>query len=429
MDLNNNKFNLAEQDLLESLLESYYLDDDQLDYINKFYKEIFTINDNEKCLCNSKLTWEKCCKKKMDDNSTEENYISFFQTINNPKLKSKYINQINKYNKLSIKAIKESPCFINNCQNKKTAMNLYSADELMEIKNKNLKEDTNEAYLINVLDKKHIIKNIDTPFLNKENVNDNYKFYAVCKEHKKIFNNSKGKLNKNLIALISKIYKYEIVNKCYQHQVVNFYKNLQVAEQVFLIIKWRMHNNVLIALYDDLQLMADNVDNENNNFVTKLFFLPNTNNFLLNDVILPPVTPITFRPINSINNPFLKKKPLYIHTSKTQRDKEDKLLVTFTYRKEYKNLDLYFKEWISKFKNNKQIESWISGIVISLSDQMLIQKQWFEKLKDSEIKIMNLHYYYRFEHPSGSQQELSIQTFYNNLHKSINIFNKTLKIS
>ncbi|WP_374696870.1 hypothetical protein [Spiroplasma endosymbiont of Polydrusus formosus] len=75
-------FKNSEQVMPDALLKSYFLDDNQLDYLHRHYRPIFTFDDNEECICLSKEKYDVCCKPNvLSSTKNRTEYISILQAV------------------------------------------------------------------------------------------------------------------------------------------------------------------------------------------------------------------------------------------------------------------------------------------------------------------------------------------------------------
>lgn len=63
--------NQTPSQMFKEVLNSFYLDNDQLDFINKEYKRIYEFELNEKCFCLSGNNYSDCCLKNLKDKKAQ----------------------------------------------------------------------------------------------------------------------------------------------------------------------------------------------------------------------------------------------------------------------------------------------------------------------------------------------------------------------
>ncbi|AGM25040.1 hypothetical protein [Spiroplasma chrysopicola] len=397
----------SERAMFDALLKSYYLDDDQLDYLHRYYKPIFTIGDEENCICLSNKKYFECCKSKvLATNAQRDNYVSILEVISKPELKEKYLNQEKGYFKAAVLQQNQATCIIKDCQNPAIKIALYH------------QLPTKPQLFLDHYNEKHYFKNINTNFLDLVNPDETpYTFNVICHEHhdKLLINN---KLADQIKALLINYYDNLIDHHVAYQTFLQYYQLLSVAEQVIMTLK--LKKIIKLHYFYDLELMriTSDLNNDKNSYIIKEIPLTKKISVLqCNDILLAQLTPITFQAINSPNNPFLPNKILYANIVHSEKHSS----IQFVYHKNNRIYNTYFEEWTEKIKTSKQWENFISSLIINLSNHLLLDQKYYEKLNEKQKQMLNIYYYNRFEQPRNSGQEMMLQTFINNFHNGINI--------
>ncbi|WP_425380656.1 hypothetical protein [Spiroplasma endosymbiont of Stenodema calcarata] len=398
----------TEQAMFDALLKSYYLDDDQLDYLHKHYRPIFTIADNEDCICLSKQKYKMCCKPKvLNSSQSRAEYISILQAVGDPKLKEQYITQESIHFQKVLQEFLTRTCLLQDCDKQVASHNLYSID------------DSTNCYYLNRYNSKHFFKSVKTPFLDLTIDNKPpYVFHLFCQNHLNAYLMSEKELSPQLAALLININDNLIDHQEVYQTYLAFYQQLSVAEQVILTIKLRRIMKLHLIYELELYRLINDLDNNNRNYVIKKIILPKEiTSIAWNDILLAQLTPITFQAINSPNNRFLPNKILYSRLIKQNKTSE----VHFIYHKNNRIFTTYFAEWEEKNKNEKQWHNFIASLIINQGTHFLINKKYYDKLNEKTKDLINIYYYNRFEQPRNSAEELMLQTFINNFNNGINI--------
>lgn len=401
-------FKSSEQAIFDALLKSYYLDDDQLDYLHKHYRPIFTFDDNESCICLSKEQYANCCKTKvLNSTKNRAKYISILQAVGNLVLKEQYIQQETKHYQQVLKNCTKQKCILQECNNKVAQHNLYSFNI------------TKNHYYLNRYHSKHFFKNIKTSFLDLSIAEQApYFFNVFCQKHLTEYVKSNKTLVPQLEALLMNINDNLVDHQELYETYVNYYYSLSVAEQVILTIKLRRIMKLALVYQLELSRLLNDLDNQQHSYVVKKITLPKEiHSIVCNDILLAQLTPITFQAINSPNNPFLPNKILYTRLVNNVKKGE----VYFIYQKNNRIFNTYFTEWEEKNKNDKQWQNYLSSIILNQGTHFLIDKKYYDKLNQKTKDLINIYYYNRFEQPRNSAEELMLQTFINNFNNGINI--------
>lgn len=324
-------FKSSEQAMFDALLKSYYLDDDQLDYLHKHYRPIFTFDDNEACICLSKEQYANCCKTKvLNSTKNRAKYISILQAVGNLVLKEQYIQQETKHYQQVLKNCTKQKCILQECNNKVAQHNLYSLDI------------TKNHYYLNRYHSKHFFKNIKTSFLDLSIAEQApYFFNVFCQKHLTEYVKSNKTLVPQLEALLMNINDNLVDHQELYETYVNYYYSLSVAEQVILTIKLRRIMKLALVYQLELSRLLNDLDNQQHSYVVKKITLPKEiHSIVCNDILLAQLTPITFQAINSPNNPFLPNKILYTRLVNNVKKGE----VHFIYHKNNRIFNTYFTE-------------------------------------------------------------------------------------
>ncbi|RUP77175.1 hypothetical protein D6D54_04390 [Spiroplasma poulsonii] len=398
----------SEQAMFDALLKSYYLDDDQLDYLHKYYRPIFTFANDEDCICLSKQKYETCCKPKvLNSQKKREEYISILQAVGDPTLKEAYLQQETTHYQRVLQECANQTCILQDCNNKVAEHHLYPLNT------------SKNCYFLDRYHSKHFFKNIKTPFLDITGEGQvPYAFNVFCQNHLNEYLVQEKELSPQLAALLININDNLIDHQEVYQTYLAFYHHLSVAEQVILTLKLRRIMKLHLIYELELYRLINDLDNKNRNYVVKKIILPKEIHTLTwNDILLAQLTPITFQAINSPNNPFLPNKILYSRLVKHDKNGE----VHFIYHKNNRIFNTYFTEWEEKIKNEKQWQNFISSLIINQGTHFLIDKKYYDKLNQKTKELINIYYYNRFEQPRNSAEELMLQTFINNFNNGINI--------
>ncbi|WP_342255807.1 hypothetical protein [Spiroplasma endosymbiont of Poecilobothrus nobilitatus] len=364
-------FKSSEQAMFDALLKSYYLDDDQLDYLHKHYRPIFTFDDNEACICLSNEQYANCCKTKvLNSTKNRAQYISILQAVGDLTLKEQYIEQETKHYQQVLKKCTKQKCILQECNNKVGQHNLYSLDI------------SKNHYYLNRYHSKHFFKNIKTSFLDltpTEKVP--YFFDVFCQKHFNEYLQSGKTLVPQLEALLMNINDNLVDHQELYETYVNYYYSLSVSEQVILTIKLRRIMKLALVYQLELSRLLNDLDNQQHSYVVKKITLPKEiHSIVCNDILLAQLTPITFQAINSPNNPFLQNKILYTILVNNAK----KMEIHFIYHKNNRIFNVYFAEWEEKNKNEKQWQNYLSSIILNQGTHFLINKKYYDKLNQKK---------------------------------------------
>lgn len=132
-------------------------------------------------------------------------------------------------------------------------------------------------------------------------------------------------------------------------------------------------------------------------------------------MLLPPITPITFKAINSYKNFFIELNPMFIIY------KDNKCFIYF--HKNHKILYTYFAEWNEKLHNQKLIENFISNLIMSNNYHIVFSRKKFDRYLKNNSNLQNLKeiFYQRYQSPATSADEMRLQMYFSNYHYGINI--------
>ncbi|WP_368486557.1 hypothetical protein [Spiroplasma sp. DGKH1] len=398
-----------ERSMFDALLKSYFLDDDQLDYLHQYYKPIFTIADNEDCICFSGKKYQDCCKPLvLATPHARDEYLSILQAISDPQLKEQYLYQEKEHYTNVRNQQQQNECILRDCQNPVVRNDLYNPELIKG------------NYFIDRYQEKHFFKNIKNNFLALEEGPGDcpYYFYLLCQNHSDEYLNNPKLLTPQLKALLMNIGDNLIDHQVCYETFINFYQLLSVAEQVILTLKIRKLIKLHLIYELELYRLVNDLDNTNKSYLKHQIVLKKPlTSFTINDILLAQITPITFQAINSPNNPFLPNKLLFVINTVENNTG----VINFYYHKNNRIYNLYFNEWTEKIKTDKEWLTYSSSLIINQTNHILINQKYYDKLNSKTKELINIYYYNRFEQPRNSGEELMLQTFINNFNKGINI--------
>lgn len=421
----NNQDQIAET-ILQDMLKSYYLDDGQLDYLHANYHHIFDFADSEVCICFSGKNYDQCCKTRVvTSTALKTNYISLIEVIKNNSLKDKYIKQeIEQLKSLKYRFNQQEGCMFISCDNKAINISLYELNDFASIIN-NKKSKNEQVYLIDKVNENHIIKNPNQSFLSLTAIDQTYQAKLVCQKHYDSF----LKVYESNISYIAKTLLFNLYQTKIEYQnehqaFVKYYNNRsKLVEQVLMVLKLRKKMSLLAALESEWVYINSILTDQRlaNNYKSVEYVLPYNENFVINDILLPQVTPNSYRCINSLNNPFVENKLLFVHTVSTNKQS---MKIIFNYHYQSEVFALFFSEWNKIIKSTSQKQNFISSMLVSLANHLMLSTKFYDSLTDNSKRMLNAYYYYRFEQPSPSQSEYVIMNFFTNLHKGLNLWKK-----
>ncbi|WP_342259261.1 hypothetical protein [Spiroplasma endosymbiont of Dioctria linearis] len=404
------------QRFIESIFSNYFLDNDNINFLVKNGYNFFTFKDQELCFCLNGEKFLACCKKHLIE-TKNSSYTPFIKAIiANDKYEDylKFSSQLfeNKYKKMS----ETEKCNFVNCEQKAVENSLYDFNEL-----------DHKNYLTS--NKRNVFDNnykMGESFFKEVEPNQ-FKYFGFCQEHMnqiadiKITKNSSDEeiLLFNFPTIVNKLFISRVQLEALKEEFRNYFNSIEEdGVKTMFIYNLKKVSNHVSSLLDTYSFFVKTLKGQYNNFGIVKFSLPKTNNFTIKDVFQPQITPDDFKVVNSINNFFISEN---FATIVMFSDKANSF-VTMVYDKSKENLNSFFEQYLKIIHlKSKNEAAFISNCSLILADNILFQKQWFDKLDEQEKLLYSALNKFRFQHPNMGQEYLKMK-FFAGFNKGNNFF-------
>ncbi|WP_338973030.1 hypothetical protein [Spiroplasma endosymbiont of Panorpa germanica] len=418
-EINDNKMKDSDKSsFVEAIMGNYFLDNDNINFLEDYGYGFWKYLDNEKCICLSDKKFKDCCKKKMKRQKGFE-FVSLVESLDSEETYKKYLSDASvNLNKIIEKNIQESKCSFPDCDKKAIENFLY---DFSNIKNN---------YLSVV--KKNIL---DTRFTMGENFfqpveSEMFSFFGFCEEHDNLTSLESLKLDLNSSQLSIAMFNYR--NLAYKKsRLENFYQTiyeefidnyLNVSKegyQAMMVFKLRRTINSILAIRNMFEKLKEAIKNNDfKEFNFQSFELKKQDNFVVRDLIYFQVTPKSYTVINSVNNPLINEDIALISLFQVKKSS----IVQFMYLKRSSKIESYFQEWkeINEDKLNN-LESWVTNNALILTDNILISQKMWSKLSHEDKILYSALNKFRFENPKPGQEFIKMK-FFAGFQKGSNFF-------
>ncbi|QBQ07743.1 hypothetical protein SGLAD_v1c05440 [Spiroplasma gladiatoris] len=414
-EIKNNKIKNEEaKKFVEAIFENYFLDNDNINFLQLNGYNFFAFDDDQECFCLSSLTYKKCCKAKLL-NIKDKSYKTYEQVIVKSDEYENYLLRMQNYFKTNYdKLSKLEKCNYPQCNN--------------------LSQE-NRLYEINFDKKNYLTTNNLNPFDNnfkigenffKKVTNKNFSFYGLCLQHYNEIRlitvdeqTSDDQIIKiHFLPLLQKLFISKVQLECLKEEFRNFYNSIEdEGYKALFIYRIKKISNLTSSLLNYLKKYKENLLNNKSLKVIK-FKLNINKNIKVYDLLYPQVCPEDFSLVNSVNNIFVKENVASINIANFNNTS----LTTIIYDSENERLKKFFYQYLKILDNkNKSIETFISNCSLILTDNILLNNDLFYKLDEQTINLFSALNKFRFENPNMGQEYLKMK-FFAGFNKGNNFF-------
>lgn len=404
--IKNNKISNEEaQKFVDSIFENYFLDNDNINFLQSNDIDFFRFKNEELCYCLSTLAFKDCCKKSMKS-SVSSKYVPFVKSLLSKNDYETYLNySSNLFTQHFNDLAKKEKCNFKDCSNKATENKLY-----------NLNFDKNPMVTTNK------VNPFDNNYKMGENffsevTDNNFKFFGLCRQHdneiKKIELDKNSK-NVDIYKVHFKIVLYRLFISRVQLEVakeefVENFNNIKEdgykALEIYKLKKLSNHVKSLINLYTGF---IENIFNNKPTFKVLTFNLPQTEIFEISDILQPQVCPKDYLLVNSVNNIYIKNRAATINL----KNQDNYSYVTIVYDSKDDRLSSFFEQYMEEIKGKLKNETaFISNCSLILCDNILFNKDWWDKLKNEDKQLYSALNKFRYENPSIGQEYIKMKFF------------------
>ncbi|AOG60570.1 hypothetical protein SHELI_v1c06190 [Spiroplasma helicoides] len=403
------------QNFVNSILENYFLDNDNISFLQKNGYNFFTFSNNELCFCLSAKTYKECCKNLLKPENEEKDHISLEKALINNKDYESYLIYISELYKKHYEMIaNQEVCHYPNCAEKSIECKLYNID--FE------KDEFVTTNRINPFDNNFKIGQNFFQQVTK----DHFKFYGLCKNHYKnisSLNLSKQSseedvLNTHLLPILHRTFILRVELETIREEFLENYLSMKdEGYKALLVYRIKKISNQLKSIVKTLEGYIKNLQKNTNLKVIRLD-VPSSHEIKVLDVLYPQISPDDFGLVNSINNIYVEENTA---TMSIENDRTNSLIF-YVYNKKNIRVDNFFKQYLKIIKAKPKFEaSFASNCALILTDNVLFTKQYFEFLSDEEKALYSALNKFRFENPNMGQEYLKMK-FFAGFNKGNNFF-------
>ncbi|WP_338970908.1 SEC-C metal-binding domain-containing protein [Spiroplasma endosymbiont of Labia minor] len=379
---------------LNSIMDNYFLDNDNIIFLQEHGYAIFYFDDNESCICGSNKKYQDCHKKLLK--SQGENYITYAEALNNDQDYNEYLN----INKILIDNI--SQAYINTAK-----CNFLDCDRMV-IKT-SLVDDKKwlTSIKVNYIDTKLTIGN--DFFINK--VDKILECNSFCLEHNDVLkkmNNWKSSfflssaftLQRNTIIFNFALSEFEnkfnsIKSDGYKALMIYHLRKLKQEFKSSLLQIERIRNAWKTNDFSDFKLHNWKIDKVKNQ------------NFQCSDFFYPQIMPENFETVNSVNNPLTNIYNGFVFNEFIDHE----IMSTFVWHKDDDKITKFMNQWIQKIKTDNEVRHFISNVCLILSNVILFDENYYSKLTKDEQILNSALSKFRFETPKMGQEYIKMKFF------------------
>ncbi|QEH61806.1 hypothetical protein SCHIN_v1c06090 [Spiroplasma chinense] len=411
----NNKISDTDaQKFVDKIFENYFLDNDNINFLQMNGFNFFVFNDNELCFCLSAKKYSECCKANLKK-EVNENYIPYESSLTNKKTYLSYMEYSNALFEKHYKVLsKLEACNWPECKSSSVENKLYNIDFS--------KKNFLTTNTINPMDNNYKMGEV----FFKPATNKNFKFFGLCKEHNEMIDSiviSKTSSDDELLKLHFKpiLYKAFLLKVQLEMLKEEFRNNFNsIKEEGFkslFIYRLRKVSNQTSSLLNLLNDYKKNVlKNESYEIIRML--LPSSETIKVYDLIYPQICPDDFRLVNSVNNVFVQENAA---TLIVVNDKSNSY-ISFVYDTKNKALNEFFKQYLKIIKNKAKSEAaFVSNCSLLFADNVLFNEDFFKKITDEDKALFSALNKFRYENPNMGQEYLKMK-FFAGFNKGNNFF-------
>lgn len=404
-EMQDNQLSRQDKDrFIESIMDNYYLDNDNINFLEDNGYSFFKLLDTDQCFCLSGLEFQTCCKLKMQPAQAFE-HISYEKSLTLPD-EFEYYKQ--KMQKLFLKhyeiVAQAQQCALLNCKQAAVESQLYDKDFKAE-----------RFYATNK------INPLDSFFKMGENffeavTPNNFKFYGFCAEHSAKINSitltSSSSdieiIQVHLKAILFKLFNAKVCLAVSKEDFINNFNSIkEEGYKAIYIYRLKKLANQMTSLEQTLTKYLNNLDKNQEIKIIK-WELSRQKNFEILDLMYPQICPSDFQVVNSVNNVFVNESPVSICVNETNK----KTVVTIAFDRSNKKLITFFHQYLLIIdEKEKNQEFFTSNCALILADNIIFSAKFFEKLTNDEQVFLSALNKFRYENPTAGHEYVKMQFF------------------
>ncbi|AHI52846.1 hypothetical protein [Spiroplasma culicicola] len=413
-ELKNNQIsNEDAQKFVESIFENYFLDNDNINFLQMNGYHFFSFLDDELCFCLSAKPYGECCKLNLKTDIHKE-YVAFEKSLVNDKEYQKYLlNSQEIYQAVYKKVAKQEVCNYVSCSEPTVANNLYNFDFAKQ---------------------KFVTTKKDIPFDNKYKMGDiffdlavkkTFTFNGFCKKHDELTNiklskDSKDKdiINLHYRALVFKAFNYKVYLNALKEEYLKYFNSIkEEGFKSLFIFRLKKVSNQTSSVFNTLVEYQKNLKTNNEIEIVKIN-LPVSEAIEVLDLVYPQICPNDFKLVNSVNNIFIQENIAIMNVANENKHS----FTTFSYIKSNKALNEFFKQYLKIIKDKAKSEAaFVSNCALILTDNILFKQEYFDQLSQENKALFSALNKFRFENPNMGQEYIKMK-FFAGFNKGNNFF-------
>jgi uncharacterized protein YchJ len=411
-----NKLNDSDaQNFIDSIMTNYFLDNDNINFLESKGIAYFTFKDSEQCFCISGKKYGECCKLKLATDK-DETYVPYIKSLMN---ENDYANYVARMNKIYLEEKKNysenTNCFFPECENKTVENKFYhdvKANDFVTTK------------VANPLDARYKMGEVFFKTVDE----NGFKYFGFCQKHfdaitelyEKKDLDDQDVLNLSLEVIVFRLINAMILLRVAQKEYLQWYNSVEEeGYQAYMTVHLRKVSENLKGILNLYKLITENIRNQS---LLRLKIwkvkLPHTNKFICRDIVAPQLTPDDFKLVNSVNNVLITPKFLVQNMIQTKKE----TIVYYLYEKVDDAMANFVKQYQLKLLNKKkETECFVSNTSLILTDCILFSKNWFEKQPQQDQMVLSALNKFRFDQPDIGREYIKMQ-FFASFDKGNNFF-------
>jgi transposase-like protein len=411
-----NKLNDSDaQNFVDSIMTNYFLDNDNINFLESKDISFFKFSIKEDCFCISGKKFGDCCFNKLSD-KIDDKYVPYIKSLMTENDYNDYIKRMDEIFNTEFKKYKnEVNCFFPNCESKPVENKFYHDVET---------NDFVTSKIYNPFDARYKIG--DNFFANVDE--KTFTYFGFCEAHYNELKEIKFQndfedldvLKMSLETIVFRLFFQMVQFKSSHYEYLKWYNSVpEEGFKAYMTVHMRKVSGILKGMLNLYKNISDNIAN---NTMARLKIwtlnLPGQKNFICRDLVSPQVTPEDFKMVNSVNNVLLT--PKFIVQSMITNKKETK--VFYLYEKFDGPIADFVKQYQLRLIKKSANEFFVSNTSLILADTILFSKKWFNKRDEQDQILYSALNKFRFDQPDIGREYMKMQ-FFAGFDRGNNFFN------
>lgn len=385
------------QRFLESIMSNYYLDNDNINFLQENGMSLFEWLDDEKCFCFSGKDFANCCKNKMLPKG--DNYVSYVESLASTEL---YKDHLKLMDEICNEVVINTSCYYPECGNESVLNNLYLNEDKDVYVSSVKKSLFDSKYEMG----KNFFEPIESNCFTHNSFCNGHNEFIVSLEQK--FDNESALIKSFAIAAYE-FSKLKTIQETLREEFIRYYNSIESdGFKAYMVASLKKQTNNLKAasiLFDSLRNCVS--QKETNNFKVISFELNKQSSLKFKGFVYPQVTPVDYKLVNSVNNVLLTPNVMIMNVCSTNKNS----IISFVINKNDNSLIEYMHQWEKKLVTKDSKQSFVTNTALILGDNILLNQKWFIKHSHDEKVLYSALNKFRYEDPGMGQEYIKMKFF------------------